>query len=49
VLYDLMRSFPLEMFPAIRWAIEVDPNTFLKDLHQLAEDLFFMRNNVPEE
>lgn len=47
VLYDLMRSFPREMLPTIRWAVEVDPDAFLKDLHRLAEDLFFMRDNSP--
>jgi len=47
VLYDLMRSFPLDMLPTIRWAVEVDPDGFLKDLHRLAEDLFFMRDNSP--
>ena len=47
VLYDLLRSFPREMLPTIRWAAEVDPNAFLKDLHRLAEDLFFMRDNAP--
>ena len=45
VLYDLLRSFPREMLPTTRWAVEVDPNAFLKDLHRLAEDLFFMRDN----
>lgn len=47
VLYDLMRSFPREMLSTIRWAVEIDPDAFLNDLHRLAEDLFFMRNNSP--
>jgi len=46
VLYDLMRSFPREMLSTIRWAVEVNPDTFLKDLQRLAEDLFFMRDNL---
>jgi hypothetical protein len=47
LIYDLMRSFPREMVSTIRWAVEVDPEAFLKDLHRLAEDLFFMRDNAP--
>jgi predicted nucleotidyltransferase component of viral defense system len=49
VLYDLIRSFPPEMLPTIRWAVEVNTEAFLKDLHRLAEDLFLMRINVPEK
>lgn len=46
-LYDLLRSFPRELVPTIRWAFEVDPDAFLEDLHRLAEDLFYMRDNTP--
>ncbi|SPD73148.1 conserved hypothetical protein [uncultured Desulfobacterium sp.] len=49
LLYDLIRSFPLDTLSTIRWAVEVDPHVFLKDLHSLAEDMFFMRDNLPEK
>ncbi len=46
VLYDLMRSFPINTLSTIRWAYKVDPNVFLEELHRLAEDMFFMRDNA---
>ncbi len=47
VIYDLMRSFPREVISSVRWAIEVDENTFLADLHRIADDLLYMRPNSP--
>jgi len=47
VIYDLVRSFPQEMIPSIRWAMEVDQNVFLTDLRRLAGDILYMRHNSP--
>jgi hypothetical protein len=45
LLYDLIRSFPLDVLPAIKWSMEIDAKKFRDDLYQLAEDMLFMRSN----
>jgi len=45
VLNDIMKSFPPDAVMSVKWILSVDQKEFLRDLHVIADDIFYGREN----
>ncbi len=45
VLYDILRSFPIQAIQNIKWITHPDPTIFQQDLLTIAEDILYGRDN----
>jgi hypothetical protein len=45
IIYNILRSFPIDKFDMVRWVKKPDYTAAKKDLDRIADDLFFARDN----
>ncbi len=48
-LFNILKSFPADMLPEIKWIIPVAPEIFKKELNRIAEDILYGNQNIPAE
>jgi len=46
VIYEILKSFPSDVLPAIKWNRRVDEKAFIHDLNIIAEDIFKGNQNT---
>ena len=46
VLFEILKSFPIDALTTIKWVIPVNHDDFIRDLHHIAEDIFRGRQNT---
>jgi len=49
VLFEMLKSFPPDALTTIKWITPVAPDDFIRDLHQIADDIFRGRHNTLAE
>ena len=45
IIYDMLRSFPVQYLNTIKWITQPDTNTFKSDLETIANDILYGKPN----